>query len=149
MLLKKRPKECHWHIALNEISSRNIGPTTHVAVMAQHTSIFWSWRGTCHMLSSLFLAWLILQPWRWRWHIPPKHQLTFNGLHGVITQKLELFRYFKSVCQINTVPTFISNKSKYQFRNTVLSCLQKAVIKVCSPLIIIFFNCLKLSNLTW
>jgi hypothetical protein len=26
-----------------------------------------------------------------RRYIPPKHQLTFNGLHGVISQKLVLF----------------------------------------------------------
>jgi hypothetical protein len=24
-------------------------------------------------------------------YIPPKHLLTFNGLHGVISQKIELF----------------------------------------------------------
>jgi hypothetical protein len=33
--------------------------------------------------SPLFLACLILPPWRWRQHAPPKRQLTFNGLHGV------------------------------------------------------------------
>jgi hypothetical protein len=42
---------------------------------------------------SQFFAWLILKPWRWRWHVPPKHRLAFNGLHGVISQNLELF-YF-------------------------------------------------------
>jgi hypothetical protein len=34
---------------------------------------------------------LILWPWRWRWHVPTKCQLTFNGLHGLISQKVELF----------------------------------------------------------
>jgi hypothetical protein len=34
---------------------------------------------------------LILRPWRWRWHVPPKRRLTFNWLHGVISQKRELF----------------------------------------------------------
>jgi hypothetical protein len=34
---------------------------------------------------------LIIRPWRWRWHVPPKRPLTFNGLHGVISQKMELF----------------------------------------------------------
>jgi hypothetical protein len=43
--------------------------------------------GTCRW----FLAWLILWPWWWRWHVPPKCWLTFNGLHGVISQKTELF----------------------------------------------------------
>jgi hypothetical protein len=28
---------------------------------------------------------------KWRQHVPPKCWLTFNGLHGVITQKIELF----------------------------------------------------------
>jgi hypothetical protein len=26
-----------------------------------------------------------------RLHLPPKHQLTCNGLHGIISQKIELF----------------------------------------------------------
>jgi hypothetical protein len=40
--------------------------------------------------SCWFLAWLTLQSCRWRWHVPPKHQLTFNRLHGNISQKTEL-----------------------------------------------------------
>jgi hypothetical protein len=40
---------------------------------------------------SWFPARLILRPWRWRWHIPPKSPLTFNGLHAVIFQKIVLF----------------------------------------------------------
>jgi hypothetical protein len=38
-----------------------------------------------------FLAWLILRPWRGRSHVNSKRQLTFGGLHGVISQKTELF----------------------------------------------------------
>jgi hypothetical protein len=38
-----------------------------------------------------FLAWLNLRPSRWRPNVPPKGRLTFNGLHGVISQKTELF----------------------------------------------------------
>jgi hypothetical protein len=45
----------------------------------------------CHLLSHRFLAWLILRLWRWRQHVPPKYWLTFNGLHGVISHKTELF----------------------------------------------------------
>jgi hypothetical protein len=41
--------------------------------------------------SRWFLAWFILRLRRWRRHVPPKHRLTFNGLHGVISQKIELF----------------------------------------------------------
>jgi hypothetical protein len=33
--------------------------------------------------SCWFLAWLILRPWRWRRHIPPKRQLTFSWPQGV------------------------------------------------------------------
>jgi hypothetical protein len=39
--------------------------------------------------SCWFLAWLTLQPWRWRRHVPLKCQLTYNGLHGIISQKTE------------------------------------------------------------
>jgi hypothetical protein len=45
--------------------------------------------------SSWLLAWLILWPWRWRRHVPPKHLLTFSRLHGVISQKIELFKITK------------------------------------------------------
>jgi hypothetical protein len=38
-----------------------------------------------------FLAWLILRPWRGRPHVTPQRRLTFNGLHGVISQKIDLF----------------------------------------------------------
>jgi hypothetical protein len=64
--------------------------------------------------SRWFLAWLILRPWRWRWHVPLKHRLTFDGLHGIISHKMELFittvvrtwnptkchslRYYLSIC---------------------------------------------------
>jgi hypothetical protein len=45
----------------------------------------------CHLLSRWFLARLILWPWRWRQYIPPKRELTFNGLHYVVSQKVVLF----------------------------------------------------------
>jgi hypothetical protein len=41
--------------------------------------------------SCWFLVRLILRPWRWRRHVPPKHRLIFNGLHDVISQKIEFF----------------------------------------------------------
>jgi hypothetical protein len=31
------------------------------------------------------------QAWRWSRYVPPKRQQTFNGLHGVICQKIALF----------------------------------------------------------
>jgi hypothetical protein len=38
-----------------------------------------------------FLSGLFLDHERWRRHVPTKHQLTFDRLHGVIAQKTELF----------------------------------------------------------
>jgi hypothetical protein len=31
------------------------------------------------------------RPWRWRRCVSPKHRLTLNGLHGVISQRMTLF----------------------------------------------------------
>jgi hypothetical protein len=39
---------------------------------------------------TLFLVPLIFRPWRWRRHVPPKRRLSFNGLYGFISQKVEL-----------------------------------------------------------
>jgi hypothetical protein len=43
------------------------------------------------LLACWFLAWLIHRTWRWRRHVPSKCQLTFNGLHGVISEKIKPF----------------------------------------------------------
>jgi hypothetical protein len=52
-----------------------------------------------------FLLNLFLRPWRWRQYVPPKHRLTLNGLHGVISQKMVLFMIwvFKLVLKF-TIP---------------------------------------------
>jgi hypothetical protein len=34
---------------------------------------------------------LIFWPWKWRRHVPPKRGFTFNGLHGVTSQKMVSF----------------------------------------------------------
>jgi hypothetical protein len=39
----------------------------------------------------MFLAQLIIRPWRWKQYVPPKRRLTLNGLHGVISQKMVRF----------------------------------------------------------
>jgi hypothetical protein len=41
-------------------------------------------------VSRWFLARVILRPLRWR-HVPSERRLTFNGLHAVISQKVEIF----------------------------------------------------------
>jgi hypothetical protein len=43
-------------------------------------------QGASYLLSRWYLARLI-RPWRWRRYVPPKLQLTSNGLHGIIAQK--------------------------------------------------------------
>jgi hypothetical protein len=34
-----------------------------------------------------------ITPCRWRRYVPPKSRLTFNGLHGVISQKMVFFSF--------------------------------------------------------
>jgi hypothetical protein len=54
--------------------------------------------------SCWFLVWLILWPWGWRQYASPKCQLTFTGLHDVISQKIEVFIgtfYIKKVLAVN------------------------------------------------
>jgi uncharacterized membrane protein YjgN (DUF898 family) len=55
-----------------------------------------------HLLSRRFLVWLILRSWRWRRHVSPKRQLTFNGFHGVISHKTEFSTVLTSVYIIVT-----------------------------------------------
>jgi hypothetical protein len=39
-----------------------------------------------------FLAWFIYRSWWWR-RVPPKRQFNFNGLHSIVSQKIQLFSY--------------------------------------------------------
>jgi hypothetical protein len=48
-------------------------------------------RAACHLISRLFLAWLILLLWSRGRHVSPKRWLTFNGLHDVTSQRTEVF----------------------------------------------------------
>jgi hypothetical protein len=50
-----------------------------------------TYRSACVLFSRWFLALLVLLPRRWRRCVPPKCQLAFNGLHGVISKKIVLF----------------------------------------------------------
>jgi hypothetical protein len=48
------------------------------------------------LLTTIFtLVWLIPRTWRWRHHVSPNRLLTFNRLHGVISQKKDFFILFK------------------------------------------------------
>jgi hypothetical protein len=52
-------------------------------------------------ISYWLLARLILQPWKRRRHVPPKRRLTFNWLHGVISQVIELFVSYYLINEMN------------------------------------------------
>jgi hypothetical protein len=93
-----------------ETSQHNIGFEV-LTTIVTNNSIFWDItlcsplkinlrsRGICYLhlqgimlpTSRWFLAWFILRSWQWRRQIRPKRQLTFNELHGVISQKTEYF----------------------------------------------------------
>jgi hypothetical protein len=46
----------------------------------------------CFLPASCSLrACLILRPWLWRWHVPPKRRMIINVLHGLLSQKITLF----------------------------------------------------------
>jgi hypothetical protein len=84
-------------------------PTTRRAAVGVITAVImknYIFRDITHLawylLSRWFLAWLNLWPWRWRRHVPPKRQLTFHGLHGVISRKIELFRIVDVPAEIRT-----------------------------------------------
>jgi hypothetical protein len=49
------------------------------------------WRVIFSVISTRVVCWLILQAWRCSLHNTPKHRLTLKGLHGVISQKTEIF----------------------------------------------------------
>jgi hypothetical protein len=36
-------------------------------------------------------------------HVPPKRRLNFNGIHGVVSQKIELFLQFGNTADVHTV----------------------------------------------
>jgi hypothetical protein len=48
--------------------------------------------------SASFISWHILRPYRWKRHVHPKRRLNFNGLHGVISQKIGIFRRYLAQC---------------------------------------------------
>jgi hypothetical protein len=57
-----------------------------------------------HLLSGLYLA-LLIRPWWWRRYFPPKRRFTFNGLHGVIFQKIV---FFITTAVRTSSPTYVS-----------------------------------------
>jgi hypothetical protein len=73
-------------------ANRNWSPLFHFSPASYTIWNFWpADYSACHLLLRWNLAWPI-QPWRWRRYVLPKRRLTCNWLHGVISQKLVLFR---------------------------------------------------------
>jgi hypothetical protein len=73
----------------------------------------------CHLLSCWFLAWLILWPWRWRHCALPKCRLFLNGLHGIISQKLELIITTAVRSQILHNAGFVGRLAQFTAEHTV------------------------------
>jgi hypothetical protein len=51
---------------------------------------------------------LHIQGRKWRRYVLPKRRLTFNGLHGVISQKIELFTSITCICWAGWTSTLVS-----------------------------------------
>jgi hypothetical protein len=67
-------------------ASGNLGPLFHFPPASYKTRNFrLAGYCVCHLFSRWYLA-RFIRPWRWRWYVPPKCWLTFNRLHGVISQ---------------------------------------------------------------
>jgi hypothetical protein len=79
-------------------------------------------RKPCHLLADYSLVSCIACSSALKMEaIPPKHGLTFNGLHGVVTQKIELFSNEMN-CTINKVK--LVHVSCYHFDNVGVSYLK-------------------------
>jgi hypothetical protein len=60
------------------IVNQHFGGTYFLRLQGQHQA------GSMLTTSCWCLAWVTLWPWRWSQYVPPKHQLTFTGLYGII-----------------------------------------------------------------
>jgi hypothetical protein len=76
----------------------------------------------------------ILPPWRWRRYVPPKCRVQLYGLHGVISQKMILF---KTTAVKTSNPTklfsFLINSSIYNFRGSNIWAGTEYRLDVCRP----------------
>jgi hypothetical protein len=75
-----------------------------------------SWRGTAWPIReprTVVRLTTILRPWRWRRYVPPKRRVQLYGLHGVISQKMILF---KSTAVKNSNPT---NLNRFTFSSVL------------------------------
>jgi hypothetical protein len=81
------------------------------------------------LLSSLcwFLPWLALRLWGWIWHIPPKFQFTFNGLHSIVSHKIELFLWFSLSEQVRCTKK-TENERQLITSKTILEAMTRLLI---------------------
>jgi hypothetical protein len=66
----------------------------------------------------LVVAWLLLRPLPWMGHVLPKSRLTFNRLHCVIFQKIELF-ITTAVSTSN--PTYVTSLRKHNAQGNIFA----------------------------
>jgi hypothetical protein len=87
---------------------------------------------SCYYMNNLQLLriWLILQSWRWKRRVPPKHILTLNGLHSVISLKTKLF-IFKFLLLYICFCSFVSH---FRAHHGWLVCNISCPSKSCKPL---------------
>jgi hypothetical protein len=71
--------------------NRHIGGTCHLYLQGRRISQVRKQNKTCHLLHAGFLFGLFFELENGKKHIPLKHWLIFNGLHGVLSQNIELF----------------------------------------------------------
>jgi hypothetical protein len=70
--------------------NRRFGGTCHLLLQRESR---WQAYQLCYtrLLLRWFLSWLIFRTLRWKRRVSPEHRLTFNGLHDVLSHKIELF----------------------------------------------------------
>jgi hypothetical protein len=134
---KDRTFHCHFFENLTSNLKRKLCPFWCTIMVELKSSVFWDimlrsplkvnrcFGGTCRLhlqgrricqarrlrlLSCSLLAWLILQLWRWRKHVPLKCWLTFNRLRDVEPFVIILAWWFEW-------PHFMSNRNFIGFKD--------------------------------
>jgi hypothetical protein len=103
---------------------RNISPLSSESKNKLSKKPPWSRQKAELCFSYMFLAWLILRPWWWKWQAHPKRRLNFNGLHGIVPQRIKLV--------INTAvrtsnPTTVAHSYKQSTLQWDMTCIWRCV----------------------